>query len=156
MSAASLHRELERAEAAGLIAKDDSRRPFVYRPDTDSPLLSAITDLLEMTVGAEREIARVLAEIEGVRAAAIFGSRASATDRPRSDIDLLVIGEPDERQLRSTLRRLGKRLGRQIDLTLLRPKQLAELVRDENPFLATVLDRPRQDLIGNVDELVSQ
>lgn len=54
--------------------------------------------------------------------------------------------------MRSTLRAVGERLGRHVDLTLLRPAQLAELVEGRNPFLKTVLDRPRIDLIGSVDD----
>lgn len=151
MSAASLHRELERADVAGLVTRDDSRRPFVYRPDEQSPLLEPIVALLRMTVGAEHEIAEALHGLDGIKVAAIFGSHAADTGGPRSDVDVLVVGDVEERRLRSVLRGVGKRLGRHIDLTLLRPTQIAELAREGNPFLETVLDRPRIDLIGSID-----
>jgi predicted nucleotidyltransferase len=153
MSPASLHRELDRAETAGLVVRDVSRRPYVYRADTSSPLFDPLHALLRMTVGVETELANALAEIDGVQAAVIYGSRAAEASRARSDIDLLVIGNPDERRLRSTLRRLGKTLGHQIDLTLLRHREFLDLVREDNPFLRTILSRPRIALVGDIDRL---
>jgi predicted nucleotidyltransferase len=153
MSTASLHRELMRAVEAGLVERDDSRRPHEFRAASSSPMVEPLAALLRMTVGAEVAIAELLSELPAVEAAAIHGSWVEHRVRPSSDIDLLVVGDLDGRQLRSKLRRLGKALGREIDLTLVSQADFAQLVRSDNPFVRVVLERPRLDLIGDVGRL---
>jgi len=153
MSKASLHRELLRATDAGLVDRDESRRPHVFRAARSSPMYDAVASLLRMTVGAEIDIQQLLAATPRVQAAAIHGSWADDRARPSSDIDLIVVGDVDGRRLRAQLRKLGTKLGREIDLTLLTSSNFAELVRSENPFLRVVLDRPFVNVVGDISDL---
>jgi predicted nucleotidyltransferase len=156
MSAASLHRELLRALEAGLVERDETRRPHVFRAARDSPVYEPLTALLQITVGVEQELRDLLLGTPGVKAAAIHGSWANGTARASSDVDLLVIGEDvDARRLRADLRKLGGRIGRRIDLLLVERGALHDLVRSDNPFLRLVIDRPLVNLVGDVRALAA-
>lgn len=151
MSKASLHRELMRAVDAGLVARDESRRPHEFRAVTASPLHEPVAALLRMTVGVEAELRRLLTTTPGVAAAAIHGPWADRTARPESDVDLLVLGEDVEaRTLRADLRKIGAAIGREIDLMLVSRRDLEQLLHGDNPFLRLVLERPLVDLVGDV------
>ena len=154
MSTASLHRELLRAVDAGLVTRDTERRPHVYRADRTSPLHDAVASLLRMTVGVEQQLRDLLLATPGIEAAAIHGSWPSGEARPGSDIDLLVVADTvDRRRLRASLRELERTIGRRIDLMLLARHELADLMRDDNPFLRLVLERPLVNLVGDAAAL---
>jgi predicted nucleotidyltransferase len=151
MSAASLHRELQRAEASGVVVRDASRRPHVFSPNRTSPLFEPLTVLLRTTVGVEAELARLLAGVPAIEAATIFGSWAAGDAGPSSDLDLLVVGDVNVKALRAKLRGLGKQIGIEIDATIVEPSEFESLARTRNPFLQTILNRPRIDLVGDLD-----
>lgn len=150
MSKASLHRELLRAVDAGLVERDESRRPHEFHAVRSNAMYEPVVALLRMTVGIEQELRELLLATPGVDFAAIHGSWAGNTARPASDIDLLVVGDGvDGRRLRANLRKLGRRIGREIDLTLVPRRDFEELLHDENPFLRIVLERPLVNLVGD-------
>jgi len=156
MSAASLHRELLRAVEAGLVERDDTRRPHVFRAARAEPMHGLVAGLLRMTVGVERELRELLLATPGVEAAAIHGSWASGAARAGSDLDLLVIGKDvDGRGLRAALREVSERIGRRVDLLLVEAGDFAALAHGENPFLRLVLERPLIDLVGDARALAS-
>jgi predicted nucleotidyltransferase len=155
MSGASLHRELLRAVDAGLVARDDARRPHEFRADRSSPMHEPLAALLRMTVGIEEDLRRLLLGTPGIDAAALHGSWADNTARPDSDLDLLVVGDGiDARRLRASLREWGGQIGREVDLLLIPRRDFEDLVSGENPFLRIILARPLVHLIGEVGELV--
>jgi predicted nucleotidyltransferase len=151
LSKASLHRELLRAVDAGIVERDQSRRPHEFRAVRSSPLYEPVAALLQMTVGVEQGLRELLLITPGVAAAALYGSWADSSARPTSDIDLLVVGDDvDARGLRANLRKLGRRIGREIDLVLIPRRDFEVLLRDENPFLRVVLEGPIVNLVGDV------
>src|SRR5215210_1269743 len=111
---ASVHRELQRAVAAGLVTRDGSRRPHEFRAATDSPVYQPLRDLLELTVGVESQLRELLANEGGVEAAVLHGSWARAEAGPGSDVDVVVVGDPDLTHLRRAVRDLGRSSGRRI------------------------------------------
>src|SRR5262249_21067969 len=66
-----------------------------YRSDDQSPLAAEVRSVFRRTVGIDQRLRAALEGLPGVEAAAILGSYAAGTDRPGSDIDVLVIGHPD-------------------------------------------------------------
>jgi predicted nucleotidyltransferase len=147
----SVHRELSRAETAGIIRRDAAARPHRFVAATDDPINEALATLLRRSVGVEEEL-RTALERQGVLAAVIYGSWASGARRPDSDIDVLVVGDADLRELRRVVRPIGKTAGRTIDLTILRPDEFRRLISDRSSFERRVLEGPATPLIG---ELVS-
>jgi hypothetical protein len=66
----SAHRELGRAERAGIIDRDSGSRPHTFRAAEESPMYKPLADLLAVTVGVEGEptpASDEVLEVEGVR-----------------------------------------------------------------------------------------
>ncbi|MFN2432977.1 MAG: nucleotidyltransferase domain-containing protein, partial [Gemmatimonadota bacterium] len=58
---------------------------------------------------------RHLQGLAGVERALIFGSYASSSDAPDSDIDVLIVGSPDRDDLTDRLESAGREVGRPVN-----------------------------------------
>jgi predicted nucleotidyltransferase len=150
----SIHRELERAEAAGIIRRDATVRPHHFRAAPEEPLNEPLTALLQRSVGVEEQLREALARPDVV-VALVHGSWAGGTRRPDSDIDVLVVGDADLRALRRVVRPIGASAGRTIDLTVVTEKEFRTLLDDRASFARSVLKGPTIALVGDLDTVRS-
>ncbi len=148
----SVHRELARAQAAGVIRRDDAARPYRFTAATDDAAYGSLSDLLRRAVGLEGDLRSILDRTD-VAAAVIYGSWASGERRPDSDIDVLVIGDAALRELRRLVRPVEKETGRRIDLTLMRPDEFRKARRSS--FARTVTESPTLPLVGDLAHIAA-
>ena len=151
----SVVRELLRAESAGLVVRDASRRPHRLTAAVASPLYQPLHDLLERTVGVETDLRDALA-VQGVDVAAIHGSWANPPRRPDSDIDVVVVGDASLRELRRRVRDAGARAGRSVDLTLFTAAELRDRHAKGSGFIRRLLEQPVIPLIGDLGEVLAE
>jgi predicted nucleotidyltransferase len=144
-------RELRRLEAAGILASETVGRVRRYRVDVDSPIAADVRGLVLRTIGAEALIGAALADVAGIEEAWIFGSHARGTERPSSDIDLLVIGPVDRTALSERLVEVEQELGRDVNVVAYTRGELAVLVSAGDPFISDVLAGPRTRVTGAED-----
>jgi predicted nucleotidyltransferase len=136
-------RELRRLEDAGILASETVGRVRRYRVDVDSPIAADVRGLVLRTIGAEALIGASLGDVAGIEEAWIFGSHARGTERPSSDIDLLVIGLVDRAALSERLVEVEQELGRDVNVVAYTRGELADLVSAGDPFISDVLAGPR-------------
>jgi predicted nucleotidyltransferase len=148
----SVHRELGRAQAAGIIRRDDAARPHQFSAATDDSSYGPLTDLLRRSVGVENQLQACLSRPD-VHAAAIYGSWASGNRRPDSDIDVVVVGDVDLGELRRALRQIGKSAGRTVDLTVMRDDEFRQLLAEGSSFVRRLVEEPVKALVGDLAEL---
>lgn len=153
-SRTSVHRELARAVASGVVREDRSRRPHEFRAAPDAPIYEPLRRLLELTVGVPARLRDALADVDGILAATIHGSFAQGTMRPDSDIDVFVVTSGDRRAVLRAVRGIGRDLAREVDATILTTDSLGEPVAADNPFLSKILRGPHIAVTGDLDELV--
>jgi DNA-binding transcriptional ArsR family regulator len=140
----SVHREIERAERAGLVISRKLGTSRLVRANTDSPYYAGLADVLTKAFGVPVVIAGALSTVDGIDAAYIYGSWAARHagqpgQRPVGDIDVLILGEPDRDQLYSALSSAEEHLGRPIQATIRDPDWLAA---GSGPFHDTIISRP--------------
>ena len=146
----TLHRELGRLEQAGLIEHDRVGRTRRYRAATDSPIHEPLRALLQRTLGVEPLLRRALSGVDGVEAAAIFGSWAAGEADEDSDVDLLVVGDMNRDDLLSAVRDAETETRREIDVTAYRAEEFARRRDEGSGFLRTVLRGPLIELVGEI------
>jgi predicted nucleotidyltransferase len=147
---ASVYRELSRLVTAGLIEREQERRGAGFRPARDSPLYEPMRELLERTMAVEPQLTRALATVDGIDAAAIFGSWAARQPGGGSDIDLLVVGNTDRDELLARVKRIERLAGREIDVTAYGREDFERRREEGSGFIRTVLRGPLIQLIGEV------
>ncbi len=151
----SVHRELGRAEAAGIVRRDRAGRPHRFSAAVDDAFYEPLASLLRRSVGVEEQLRESL-DRPDVRAAVIYGSWVAGTRRPDSDVDVLVVGDADLRELRRLVRPIGKSAGRTIDLTVLPESEFRRLLSERSSFARRVLEGPVTSLIGDVASVANQ
>lgn len=141
---ASVHREIERAESAGLTTSRLVGRTRLVRASEASPYFVGLADVLVKAFGAPWVLGSALADISGIDHVYIYGSwaaRASgeAGQRPVGDIDVLVLGKPDRDVLYAAASKVEQRLGRSVQVTV---RAGDWLTTGSGTFYDTVVARP--------------
>jgi DNA-binding transcriptional ArsR family regulator len=141
---ASVHREIERAERAGLVVTRKVGNTRLVRANTASPYYAGLAEVLTRAFGVPAVLAAALQPVNGIAAAYIYGSWAARHEgqtgqRPVGDIDVLVLGEPDRDQLYAALSDAEERLGRPVQATI---RGADWLETGSGAFHDTVTSRP--------------
>lgn len=145
----SVHREIERALAVGLVSERLVGRTRVIRADATSPYFAGLSDVLVKAFGAPWVLGDALTGIAGVQSAHIYGSWAArylghVGERPVGDIDLLVLGNPNREEVYAAASSVERRLGRPVQVTIRSADWLAD---GSGTFHDTVVSRPMVPVI---------
>jgi predicted nucleotidyltransferase len=148
----NVSRELARLAREGLLRAETEGRQLYYTINRDYPYLKPVFALLQGSIGIEPELRHALQSVPGIQQAWLFGSFAKNEADAASDIDLLLIGEPDQAQLAVQLRRAEKTLRREINSTVFTPQELKRRLRKADPFVTDIWNGNRVELIAHGDE----
>jgi DNA-binding transcriptional ArsR family regulator len=144
VSRATVMREADHFESAGLVASRRHGNLRFIRARTDSVVAAPLAELLAMTYGPVVVLGELLASVPGVDEAYIYGSwaaryRGEGGDVPR-DVDVLVVGDADDDDLYEAARVAERRLGREVSIRRVSAQAWRESASD--PFLMSVRSRP--------------
>jgi predicted nucleotidyltransferase len=145
----NVSRELKRLEKEGLLRSETEGRQVYYSLNSGYPYLKPFFALLQGSIGIEPTLKGALKAVLGIDAAWLVGSFARNDADAASDIDLLIVGEPDQARLAESARKAEKALHREINYTVLTPRELKRRLRAGDPFIADVWNGKRVELIGH-------
>jgi predicted nucleotidyltransferase len=142
--AASVHREVERAEHAGIVRSRRVGKTRLVSADTASPYFAPLRELLVRAFGVPARLRGALVGIEGVDEVYIFGSWAARWHgehgtRPVGDIDMLVLGHPDRNEVYAAAHEVGLSVGREVQAQIRAPGWLQT---GSGSFHDTIVNRP--------------
>jgi predicted nucleotidyltransferase len=138
----------------GLLKRRALGNLALFSLNQQHPLYGELEAVVTKTIGIAPQLARALAETNGVRLAFIYGSYVSVFSKSgsawtaESDVDLLVVGDADPRAISSIARDLGKLTNRQINYTVLAAQELLEKIAKRDSFIGEVLSKPILPLAG--------
>lgn len=148
----NLSKELGRLERDGLFRSEVSGRQKYFQLNRKYPLFDELRKIVAKTIGAAPLITQSLKRIEGIEEAYLYGSFARNQQDAASDIDVLVIGVPREQALAQAMRRLERQLGREINYSVLTPKEFESRRARKDAFLEDVWHNKRVPLIDPNEE----
>jgi len=151
-SPGSLHKELARLAAAGLLLRKAQGNQVRYQANRQCPVFPELAGLLRKTTGAAELLARALAPLQPVLAL-IFGSVARGTEVVGSDVDVLVVTERGFGEVVRALHSAQTTLGREINPVVYTPAELQGHVAEQDPFVLNLLAGPHIFLNGTSDDL---
>jgi predicted nucleotidyltransferase len=138
---------------SGLLRQRRDGNRLYFRANQDHPLYPELHSLVLKTSGLDAQISQALNGLSGITLAFIFGSFASDSAGPQSDMDLFVVGAIGLRQLAPPLRVTANALGREINPYVTTPETLAQKIKDKDAFILNVLKSPKRWIIGSDHEL---
>lgn len=146
-SAGTAARELGRLEDVGLVRRTREGNQVYFEARPNQPLFGQIRDVVRQVAGAPYILRKHLAGLAGVERAVIFGSYADGRLKPDSDVDLLILGDPDRDELTERLEMAGLEINRPVnevvmsqiefDARLARGDRLVESI-DRSPSIDVV------------------
>jgi len=149
-----IQRELKQLTQGGIIRRSVRGRQVYFQANLDSPIFPELKGLIIKTAGIGDTLRAALAPISGqLELAFIYGSIASGKEGPRSDIDLLVVGDVAFADVVVNLQAAQKLLGREIFPTVYPPDEFKTKMRARHHFLTSVLKGPKIYVIGDENEL---
>lgn len=119
---ATVQREVERMEEAGVLTSRRVGNTRLVRVNPDSPYAEELGALVLKVYGPVHVLARLLAGVEGVQAVYVFGSWAQryrgVSGRPPGDLDVLLIGRPDRDVIYGVELQAQAELGLEVQITV--------------------------------------
>jgi predicted nucleotidyltransferase len=88
-----------------------------------------------------------------IRIAFLYGSMARSRQKSLSDVDVLVVGDVEFREVVGTLAEAQSQLGREINPTVYGLNEFRDKISAQHHFLRGVLKEEKGFLIGNQREL---
>jgi predicted nucleotidyltransferase len=123
LSPGTAHREINRLEEAGILRSHRSGKERRVGPNEDSAFCADLRALLMKAFGPMVVLGEAFARVDGIEDAFVFGSwarryRGERGDAP-SDLDVLVVGEPEPDAVYEACRAAEEQVGLPINPTIL-------------------------------------
>jgi len=148
VSAGNVRREILYLMNMGLFTTSNRGNLVLYKLNKICPYYKELKTILATELGIPAKIKEKLSNIKGIKSAFIYGSYINGTFNKKSDIDVLIIGDPSKDLLLHKISELEKELQREIDYQVYTPEMLKLKGPEGNPFIKEVLSSPKIVLIG--------
>ncbi|MBN1898120.1 MAG: nucleotidyltransferase domain-containing protein [Spirochaetes bacterium] len=151
-SAGNIRRELLRLQKDNLFLTQKTGNLLYYFLNKDHPLFTELKSIIAKTIGVEASIRNRLLLLDHIKVAFIYGSFAMGKEKSESDIDLMIIGDPDTTLLNENIAQLENKLKREINPTIYTFKEFKNK-KSTSGFIKDLLKNPKIMLIGKEDDL---
>jgi len=149
----SIVTELHNLESLGLLRSEKQGNLKYYSLDRNFFLYPELKNIIFKTVGVKGILEQELKKIKGIMYAFIYGSYAKGTEGPRSDIDLMVIGDVEVERVVGSLREPERSLQRKVNYVVFDLPEIQKRFKDKNDFVREVFEDEKVMLIGEEYEL---
>ena len=146
-------RTLNNMVSEGILVSEYRANSRYFKVNKKNPIYKELKSIIFKTIGIAGSIKQVLDELNNLEGAFIYGSYAKNKENYLSDIDILIIGNPDEEILLNKLDNLVKKLQREINYKIYSYKDLKREILEKEPFIINILEDKKIMLIGNENEI---
>jgi predicted nucleotidyltransferase len=151
-AAGTLHKELARLAAAGLLLRKVQGNQVRYQANQRCPVFPELAGLLRKTTGAAEILTTALMPLKP-DVALLFGSLASGRETANSDADLLVITDAGFADVVRATHPAQAKLGREVNPVVYSAPEFKRRIQAQDPFMADLLAKPKIFLIGTQHDL---
>ena len=150
----TLHKELTRLAASGLLLREKQGNQVRYRANRECPVFPELAGLFRKTSGAVGVLAEALHTLTPEpQLALVFGSLARGEENARSDVDLLLIGDNTFGDTVKALYPAQEQLQREINPVIYTGAEFTRRLNAREPFIANLLANPKLFVIGTEHDL---
>ena len=150
---AMLRKELIALEKAGIFVSSRKGNLSYYALNKTYSLYKELKSIVSKTVGVEASLRDMLSSTRGVRLAFIYGSFAAQKEKGDSDIDLMIVGNPNTSSLHEKIVGLEQKLKREINPTFYSLKEYRAKKKAKGGFITDLLKNPKIILIDKENDL---
>lgn len=148
----AVQRELAKLVASGLLTVRPIGNQKHYQANPAAPIHAELVGIMQKTVGLADILRDALDPlVPRIEQAFVFGSLARGEAGPRSDVDLMIVGDASFAEVVEAVYPLHERLGREVNPVVLTAKEFRARAKDPG-FITRVVSGPRIMLIGIADD----
>jgi len=154
LAPATIQREVTSLHRAGILTRRRVGHQVHYGANRNCPVFVELRALIAKTVGVADVLRRTLGEHESdIELALVFGSLAQGTDRPESDVDLLIVGEVRLQDLVRPLREAEATLSREVNCVAMRKDEFLRRIAEREHLVSAIVREPKIFVFGDEDDL---
>jgi len=150
----AVRRELARLEKTGLLSSEWRANRRFYFVRRDYIYFSELLSIVNKGAGLGGTIIKNRAKLGKIKYAMISSSFIRGKPYTQNDIDLFVVGTIVLPELGSIIREEEARRNREINFTPMTEEEFNFRKSRRDPFVMSILAKPRVMLIGDEDEMV--
>lgn len=154
VSPSEARRELGNLAAVGILRKERKGPLLFFKLNRECPFLPELKGLYRKTDGIFAGLRKLLGSEKGIKYAFVFGSMARGGERERSDVDLMVIGDFDQKYLGGKLFEVQGRAPREVNYIFWTTHELQEKADKQVGFLLDIARNKRTWLVGDEHEFI--
>ena len=121
LDSGNLTRKLIELENNGILKSRWQGAQRLYSLNSAFPLLKEYKKIIKQTIGLEHILRGAFKNVPGIKKAIIFGSYADDKMDPKSDIDVLVVGDHSAIDLQRKIAAIQKSMDREINVVSMTP-----------------------------------
>ena len=152
VSAPYVKREATNLMELGLVLKRSQGNLTLFRLNRDSVIAEDLKRIFFKTESFGRFIRDNLEEVGNIKFALIYGSFAKGEEVERSDIDLLIVGDVNERRMLDIMEKIEERTGREVNYIAWTENEFENKVKEGIPLLKEIFNTPVIMIVGDADE----
>ncbi|MBU4377353.1 MAG: nucleotidyltransferase domain-containing protein [Candidatus Omnitrophica bacterium] len=152
----NLSKELSRLGKEGVFKSAERGKQKYFSLNERYPLFSELKSIIFKSVGVEGTLKEMLRNIKSIRCAFIYGSYAKGSEKPSSDIDLVVIIDKDKFKagvFEKKMYELGTKLSREINYSYYPVDEWHDKIKKDSSFIKNILKQDKIMLVGDINGL---
>ena len=155
MGVATIKRELERMETAGILSMTRIGNQHHYQANPGCPIYEELLSIAAKTFGVADILETALEPIKAsIQYAFVYGSMAKGKERAESDIDLMVVGDNlNYGDMMELLIPIESKLGRPINPTIYSRSDFQKELKEKSHFLVRVLEQKKMMVMGSENDI---
>lgn len=146
-------RTLNNMASEGILVSEYKANSRYFTVNKNNPIYKELKSIIFKTIGISGSIKQALKELKNLKFAFIYGSYAKNQENYLSDIDIIIIGNPDEEILINKLDSLEKKLQREINYKIYNYNNLEKEITEKEPFIINILEDKKIMLVGSENEI---
>ena len=135
----NLVKKLRELEREGILRSEKRGNLRLFGANPEFPLYQEYRRIVLKTVGVEERLREIMRETPGIKEAYIYGSYAKDAMSVHSDLDLLVVGDHEIKDLQHKINLLQREIGREINSVNISEGDFKKRADMKDPFIAGIL-----------------
>jgi hypothetical protein len=152
----AVRRELKRMEKAGMVQKEPRGNRLYYWFNKKYPFYNELIGLVAKTTHLGKRLLKKKNRLGRVKYIAVSGRLLRGLPPVEGGVDLLVVGEVMMPELARVVQEEEKRLGRELNYTVMTREEFEFRKKRRDPFLQGILAGSRTMIYGDEEEMTGR
>ncbi len=153
LALSTIQEELGFMERWRILTARTKGRERLFQANQGQPVFPELRALVYKTTALGDVLRRHLKDLDGIVAAFIYGSVARGGEHEKSDLDLFVLGRPNQSALATALKEAEGKLGREITLAHMSMSEWQRRRQAGEGFIRELLAAPKIFVVGDEQAL---